>query len=713
MPGVVVHANLTSQLIRAALSGRLLLQGIPQRWQWGWIVTWSLIGAIGGWMIDQVNEDKHTLLGLTELSAIVGASGILLISSYMAFLAGWVIPVIAPLVALALSAIAAINWQKQDRLEFANAQLGTANKQLRNYAKTLEVRVEERTHALAVAKETADTANQAKSLFLANMSHELRTPLNAILGFTQLMLRNPSLEQEQHERLSIISRSGENLLTLINDVLEISKIEAGKLTLNLNSFDLYHLLNSLKEMLQLRAESKGLLLLFEYDPDVPQFIEADESRLRQVLTNLLGNAIKFTEAGKIILRVSRVGQEQRRGGEPKLEVGSRKSEVNTQGLPLDPEEGEDTSAASLTSAMLCFEVEDTGPGIEASELKTLFDPFVQAKGSHKVQEGTGLGLAISQRFVQLMGGTLGVVSTVGKGTVFTFDIQVNLAVMEGIQAPRPKRQVIGLAPNQPQYRILVVEDRWENRQLLVKLLEPLGFEIREAENGEEAITLYESWSPHLIWMDMRMPVMDGYEATQRIKRSVAPTQVGATQVVSTGATASTPASSVSAPTASYLSASASDLPLGSPVVPIIIAITAGVFEEERTRVLNAGCDDFVRKPFQEEVFFDKMAEHLGVRYLYQEDSEDRPVEVQVHEQAELPPPSSALSLNAMDLTVMPAAWVEQLLQAVMQLNDKEVLALVEQIPADYGGLAQGVAQKVKDFDFEQLMKLAQEAITLY
>ncbi len=441
-----------------------------------------------------------------------------------------------------------------------------AEKLLAEYNRTLEAQVSERTQELSQtlehlkvtqqeliqAKEAAECANRAKSEFLSKMSHELRTPLNAILGFTQVLARDNTLKPAQQKQLGIIKRSGEHLLSLINDVLEMSKIEAGRTTLNENRFDLYRLLSSLQEMLHLKAHSKGLQLTFNYSPDTPRYVRTDESKLRQILINLIGNAIKFTSSGAVTLRVGR----------------SHKSDVTSH-------KGESAPG----SLFLHFEVEDTGPGIAADELDTLFEPFVQTKTGKMSQEGTGLGLPITRQFVQLLGGNITVSSTLGEGTIFKFDVKVTLAPAAEIQTATSTRQAIALAPNQRTYRILVVDDRGESRQLLLHLLSRLGFEVREAENGQQAVALWDSWQPHLILMDMRMPVMDGYEATKQIK--------------------------------SHLKGQAT----------VIIALTASAFEEDRTMILSAGCDDFVRKPFQEEVLLEKIATHLGVRYVYEESSQ--------------------------------------------------------------------------------------------
>ncbi|MBL1176628.1 PAS domain S-box protein [Pantanalinema sp. GBBB05] len=494
---------------------------------------------------------------------------------------------------------------------------------------------------LEKAKDAAEAASRAKSEFLANMSHELRTPLNVILGFTQIMSRDRSLKAEHRDYVGIISRSGRHLLALINDVLEMSKIEAGRLKLHPTSFDLYHLLDTLYEMLHLKANAKHLSLTFDRSAHLPQYITTDEGKLRQVLLNLLGNAIKFTSVGSVTLRVSV------ESGEKDIESAIDRAATN----PVI------TCSASLPSPplTLTFQVEDTGLGIAADDIQRLFTPFMQTPTGQQSSEGTGLGLAISQKFVQLMGGEITVESIVDQGSMFQFYIQVEPTEMAQLPSFYPTQRVIGLAPDQPNYRLLVVEDRWENQQILLKLLQPLGFTIQVANNGQEGIAVWEDWQPHLILMDMRMPVMDGYEATRRIKA----TTIGQETIV--------------------------------------IAVTSSAFEEDRSAILAMGCDDFISKPFQDEEVFAKLAEHLGVRYLYEDSDSSRG----------LAPSLNANHLTAELFQVMPKQWINQVHQAAILGKDHQILKLIEQIPQTAPELATGLRALIADFRFEDIVQLTQ------
>jgi signal transduction histidine kinase/CheY-like chemotaxis protein len=402
------------------------------------------------------------------------------------------------------------------------------------------------------AKEAAEEANRAKSAFLANMSHELRTPLNAILGFSELMRRDTGISKEQQQNLETISRSGGHLLSLINDVLEFSKIEAGRTVLNSDDFDLYRLLRGLEEMFGLRARQKGITLDMACAPDVPQYVHADQNKMRQILINLLGNAIKLTDSGSVRLAVRRKqGQED-----------------------------------ASDSAILDFEVADTGCGISSREQDRIFDAFYQSESQRSPRQGTGLGLSISRKFVELMGGVLEVNSEVGKGTRFTFDIRLQLAQGTDNAPQQLYRRVIGLAAGQPVFRLLVVEDNDNNRNLLVTLLQSVGFDVREAVNGREAVAIWQQWRPHLIWMDIRMPVMDGYEATAIIRSEMPRTDSGADTK--------------------------------------IIALTANAFEEDRLKVIEYGGNDFVRKPFRESEIFEMLRKYLKVRYLFEQEEDLMP-----------------------------------------------------------------------------------------
>lgn len=497
------------------------------------------------------------------------------------------------------------------------------------------------------AKNAAETANRAKSQFLANMSHELRTPMNAILGFTQLMARDDTLSERQRESLSVINHSGEHLLSLINDVLEMSKIEAGRVVLNPIPFNLYGLLQILREMFQIRAETKHLALRFEIDPQVPQYIIGDEGKLRQVLINLIGNAIKFTQSGSVTLRLAAINQL------PDLLQPSL-SEIT----PLSPPSSLLPPLSSLPT-ILRFEIADTGPGIASEILPILFQPFVQANGHVPGEGGTGLGLAITRQFIQLMGGRIDVDTKLGQGTTFQFEIGVTLAEPETVQAPISSRTVQRVATGQPSYRILVVDDRVENREPLRQLLESVGFETRIVVNGVEAVAQWQAWQPHLIWMDMRMPEMDGYEATRRIRKL--------------------------------------EQQAGIPTRCPILAITASAFDDQRHEVFAAGCDDFIHKPFQVSVIFEKMAEHLGVQYLYAD---------------ELPSSVGGArgTLHPTDLQVMPENWIANLGQAAIQADADWLRQLTREIPPTCDTLVNDLLALVDRFDFDTIVELVEAAV---
>lgn len=503
------------------------------------------------------------------------------------------------------------------------------------------------------AEESAAAASKAKSEFLANMSHELRTPLNAILGFTQVMIRDPFLSTDQLENLRIINRSGEHLLDLINDVLDMSKIEAGIITISETSFDLYRLLDTLEEMFHFKAEKKGLKLRFTVHPDVPHYIKADEKKLRICLINLLGNAIKFTENGSVTLRVNLGGIESKPGL-----VHTTFSE----GEPFP----------------ITFEVEDTGVGIAPEEIDSLFDAFVQSEAGRKSAEGTGLGLTITRKFVQLLKGNITAVSALNKGTIFKFNIQISRAdAYEVIE--QPLQRVSTLEADQGSYRILVVDDTQENRLLLVKLLQPIGFEVLEAENGEQALTLWDSWQPHLILLDTRMPVIDGMEVAIQIRAKEREKQEKSLI-------------NHQSPINSYHT--------------VIIALTASAFEERRDEIIAAGCDDFVRKPFQEQVIFEKMTEFLGVRYIYEQLPPVINTTPGLRYFISERPDSFFLPL----LGQMPLNWVQQLNQAANEVNEDLVCQLIEKIPEDFVALGDALKDLLEDFRLDRIVRITQSII---
>jgi CheY-like chemotaxis protein len=421
-------------------------------------------------------------------------------------------------------------------------------------------------------------------------------------------------------------------------VLDLSKVEAGHITLDEKNFDLYHLLDDLYDIFYLKANHKHLQLHCERDDDVPQFIRADEVRLRQVLINLLSNALRFTEEGGITLKVM-------------MNDEALPGKVGMMNKGLKP----DIHHSSF--CILHFEVKDTGLGIAPDEMDALFEVFAQTASGRQVQGGTGLGLPLSRKFVQMMGGDISVQSEVGHGTTFTFDIQGQIVGANDVDTQRSQRRVIALAPNQPHYRLLIVDDDETNRQLLAKLLTPLGFDLQEAENGQQVLEIWETYEPHLIWMDMRMPVIDGYEATQQIK---ATTKGQATAIV---------------------------------------ALTASGFEEQQAVVLSVGCDDFVRKPFQETEIFEVMSKHIGVQYVYEDitaGSQPSRLGEEIKE-----------DLKA-EIKKLPPELIATLTKAAYLCDMELIDQAIAEIRGHHTDLAEALAKLTGDFKYNKILALIQQ-----
>jgi signal transduction histidine kinase/ActR/RegA family two-component response regulator len=395
-------------------------------------------------------------------------------------------------------------------------------------------------HALEIARDRAEAGNRAKSLFLANMSHELRSPLNVMLGIAQAMAREHTLPSRAQQDLGQVLKSGKHLRTLINQVLDWSKIEAGRFTLTESAFDLRKLLQELEGMFELMAREKELKLSVSHDPRLMRWVRADPVRLRQVLVNLVGNAIKFTAHGFV--------------------------ELSVEMLERTPLDGENRRCR--------FVVRDSGPGISSEEIPVLFDAFKQGRAGASTKEGSGLGLAISRGFVELMGGRLELESVVGVGTTIRFELPLAPAPAVDVAASETWPGQVMLAPGEPEYRILVVDDHRAARQLLMRLLSPIGFQVREAADGREAVEAWRAWAPHVICMDERMPVLNGREAARRIKAA----------------------------------------PGGDST--LIVALTASGLDEDHADLRAAGYDAFLIKPYSETELLRLLQRHLNFQFAH-------------------------------------------------------------------------------------------------
>lgn len=498
-------------------------------------------------------------------------------------------------------------------------RLVEALNELQKYKQHLESLVDQRTAELTKARDEAEAANRAKSVFLANMSHELRTPLNAILGFSSLLRDNDTLKQQRYD-LDIINRSGEHLLGLINEVLDVAKIEAGRTELEIASCDVGRVIDDVTNMLQARATQKGLVLRVEA-LQAPLFIRTDPARLRQVLINLLSNAIKFTEKGSVTLRVATT---------PTRDPGK---------------------------VHLAFEVEDTGEGIAADDQAAIFDAFVQA-GVAKSQEGVGLGLTISRQIVELMGGTIHVESALGEGSRFRVEIPATRAEEGEASQGLALEHVVALAPGQPDYRILIVEDQPENWMVLQRLLGHAGFHVRVAQNGAEGVKEFREWRPQFIWMDLRMPVMDGVEATRRIRASEGGREVR------------------------------------------IAAVTASGVAGDRREILAEGLDDYVRKPYRSTEILECMARHLGCRYQISE----TPQKSESRHQ-------SSPRLTSEDLCALPEELRQELQKAIVTLDPVRISTVIERISDVNTGLGLILGRYAQSYAYSQIFDQIKQTYT--
>ncbi|WOD40718.1 MHYT domain-containing protein [Nodosilinea sp. E11] len=488
---------------------------------------------------------------------------------------------------------------------------------------------QQQAEALAIAKRAADAASQAKGEFLASMSHELRTPLNAILGFTQILHDDATLKGDHRDLIDIVNRSGNHLLELINNVLSLAKIEANKITLDEAAFDLHQILQAVEDMLQLKAEVRGIRLEVVPPPPLPYRLWADQGKLRQILINLIGNAIKFTAQGSVTVRAS----------------------IQSRPMPR--------ASDSTKTHWLEVVVQDTGVGIDPGELAQLFQPFEQTQSGRLSAEGSGLGLSLSRNFAQLMGGSITVHSRPGEGSMFTVNLPVGIvtAPLEPVSA---SRAIARLAPQQPTRRILVADDAAESRLLMRHWLEAVGFEVREARHGQEAIDTWRTWQPHMICLDMRMPVLDGYGVARQVRQ----------------------------------------LPGGE--ATIIVAVTASVFEEQRSDCIAAGCNAVLPKPLQRSVLLEHVAHSLGLTYQYvdaiEADSKSAQRAIFCRDQSRTP-------LTKDDFSGLSTDWLGQLHQAAQAADDRQVRQLIAQLPADYQALAQRLDCLVDDFRLDVIIDL--------